>query len=146
MNLSQDFRQWVREAPNRQRVPAAIAGLALLGLLAWVFIPLATGDSNDSTDASAPADTVAVSNTPPSPAPKPADCTDPTGTVPGVTDSEIRVGVIIVNITGLATNDSLGVLPAATQKSAFQAVINSVNDDVVEKFRKLVPKNFNTNT
>src|SRR4051794_31771471 len=143
MNLSQDFRQWVREAPNRQRVPAAIAGLALLGLLAWVFIPLAAGDSNDSTDSSNQADTVAVSSTPPSPAPKPADCIDPTGTVPGVTDSEIRVGVIIVNITGLATNDSLGVLPAATQKSAFQSVIDSVNADGGVNCRKLVPQYFN---
>src|SRR4051794_41886683 len=71
MNLSQDSRQWAREAPNRQRVPAAIAGLALLGLLAWVFIPLATSDSTDSADVSAPARTVHGRHPPAGPRPQP---------------------------------------------------------------------------
>lgn len=145
MNLSQNFRVWVREAPNRQRVPAAIVALALLGLLAWAFIPLANSDGNDSTASSTPVAGETVSSTPPSPAPKPAKCTDPTGTVPGVTDSQIRLGVIIVNITGLATNASLGVLPAATQKAGFQAVIDSINAGGGVDCRQLVPQYFNAN-
>jgi len=144
MTPSQEFRLWARQAPNRQRVPAAIAGLALLGLLVWAFIPI-TSTGSAASASSAEGTRVAVSKTPPSPAAKPAKCTDPTGTVPGITPDAIRVGVIIVNITGLATNASLGVLPAATQKAGFQAVIDAINADGGVDCRQLVPQYFNAN-
>ena len=145
MTPSQEFRRWARLAPNRQRVPAAIVALALLGLLVWAFIPITQTESSASTGGSAQSTPTAVSATPPSPAPKPAKCTNPTGAVPGVTASQIHVGVIIVNITGLATNASLGVLPAATQRAGFEAVIKSINAAGGVNCRQLVPQYFNAN-
>ena len=145
MTPSQEFRVWMRRAPNSQRVPAAIVGLVLLGLLVWAFIPITDTGGDASAEAPSSNEPVAVSSTPPSPAAAPEECTDPTGTVPGVTDSEIRVGVIIVNITGLATNESLGVLPAETQKAGFESVIDSINSDGGVNCRQLVPQYFDAN-
>ncbi|MBV9487374.1 MAG: hypothetical protein JO246_15110 [Frankiaceae bacterium] len=126
MTPFQEFRLWARRAPNGQRGAAAVAAVGVLGLLIWAAVPIAnsgSGGSNPVVD-SGP---IAVSSTPPTPAPKPADCTTATGPVNGVTDNQITIGVIIVEASGIATNADLGILDASIQRKAFANMIKSLN-------------------
>ncbi|HTR69415.1 MAG TPA: ABC transporter substrate-binding protein [Mycobacteriales bacterium] len=138
MTPFQQFRLWVRRAPNTQRVPAGIAVLVVVGLLIWVIVP--SGGSGGSTTSNPTGATVAAyPSTPPSPAPKPSSCTNPSGTLTGVTSSQIKLGVIVVNITGLASNAQFGILPVTQQKAGFQAIINAINTSGGVDCRQIVP-------
>lgn len=125
MTPFQEFRLWARRAPNGQRVPAAVAALVVLGLLIWAAIPIA--NSSGGTAKAVDTGPVVVSSTPPSPAPKPAKCTNPTAAVNGVTSTQIKVGVIIVSASGIATNADLGILAESIQRKGWAGVINAVN-------------------
>jgi hypothetical protein len=137
MTPFQEFRLWLRRAPNSQRGPAAVTALVVLALLVWVLIP---SNSNDTANAgSGGSGAVTVSATPPSPAPARSGCVQPSGSVSGVTDKTVKLGVIVVNVTGLATNADLGILPATEQKTLFSRVIDSINKTGGVDCRQIVP-------
>jgi hypothetical protein len=109
----------------------------VIALLVWVLIPSSSNEAADAgSSASGP---VTVSSTPPSPAAAPSKCVEPSGSAPGVTDKTIKIGVIVVNVTGLATNADLGILPAAEQKTFFGRVIDSINSGGGIDCRQIVP-------
>jgi hypothetical protein len=145
MTPFQEFRLWARRAPNGQRASAAAAGLVVLALLIWAAIPIANSGPGGSSGAVVSTGPIVVSATPPSPAPKPAKCTNPTGAVNGVTPTQIKVGVIIVQATGIATNADLGILPATVQKTGWEGVINNVNSAGGVDCRQIVPDYINAN-
>lgn len=144
MTPFQEFRLWTRRAPNGQRASAAVAGLIVLGLLVWAAIPIVNnnGTANALPVATGP---VVVSATPPTQAPKPAHCTNPAGTVPGVTKTTVKIGVLIVNITGLATNKDLGILSATDQKAFYTKMIATLNAAGGVDCRQVVPQFFLAN-
>jgi hypothetical protein len=144
MTPFQEFRLWARRAPNGQRASAAVAGLVVLGLLVWAAIPIANSGSG-STSSVTVTGPISVSATPPSPAPKPSSCTKPTGPVNGVTPTQIKVGVIIVSASGIATDSDLGILPATTQKTSWQGVIAAANQSGGVDCRQIVPTYINAN-
>jgi Periplasmic binding protein len=69
-------------------------------------------------------------------------CDSPAGSAPGVTATQIKVAVLLVNIAGAAADSTFGIASPATQQAAFQAVINNVNANGGVACRKLVPQYF----
>jgi hypothetical protein len=126
MTPFQEFRLWLRRAPNSQRVPAAVVTIVVLGLLAWAIIPASTSNSS-GTGGTPPNQVLTVSATPPTPVPPPSKCTNPSGSVPGITDKTIKLGIILVHVTGLATNASLGILSYPQQQLIYSRLVNAVN-------------------
>jgi hypothetical protein len=139
MTPFQEFRLWLRRAPNSQRVPAAIVTIVVLGLVAWAIVPASTSSSSGGGTGTTSAEPVSVSSTPPTPVPPPSKCTNPSTSVPGITDKTIKLGVILVNVTGLANNASLGILPYATEKSIYSKMIDSINSSGGVDCRQIVP-------
>jgi hypothetical protein len=62
--------------------------------------------------------------------------------VSGVTDKTIKLALVGFNITGLATNQSLGLMPLGQQKSIFARLINSINKAGGLDCRQIVPQYF----
>ena len=139
MTPFQEFRLWLRRAPNNQRVPAAIVTIVVLGLLAWAIIPASTSSSSNASPTPTPTQVQNVSETPPTPAPAPSKCTNPIGSVPGITAKTIKVGIILVHVTGLASNGSLGILPYQTQQTIFSRLVDSMNKNGGIDCRQIVP-------
>ncbi|HVW82288.1 MAG TPA: hypothetical protein VHB69_15250 [Mycobacteriales bacterium] len=143
MTPFQEFRLWVRRAPTSQRGAAAVATAVVVALLAWALVPgSGTGNASDGGGGSSMVD---VSATPPSPAAAPSSCVGPSGSVPGVTDKTIKLGIIVVNVTGLATNGDLGILPYTEQKDFFGKVVDSINQAGGIDCRQIVPEYFTAN-
>jgi hypothetical protein len=139
MSPFQEFRLWLRRAPNGQRAGAAVVTVVVLGLLAWAIVPATTSNSS-SGNTNVTTTSENVPTVPPTPEPAPSKCTNPTGTVPGVTDKTIKIAIVVVNVTGLASNASLGILPEAQQKQAFGGVIDAINKAGGIDCRQLVPE------
>ena len=68
-----------------------------------------------------------------------AGCVSPPGTDQGVTSSQIRIAVILIQILGPAANSTFGIPPPATQQAYAEDVIDSVNASGGVACRKLVP-------
>jgi hypothetical protein len=144
MTPFQEFRLWLRRAPNGQRAGAAVVTAVVVALLAWAIVPASTsnGSSGNTTTTVTSENVPAV---PPTPAAAPSKCTNPTGTVPGITATTIKLAVIVVNITGLATNASLGVLSAPKEKQAYSGAIAAINKAGGVDCRQIVPEYINAN-
>lgn len=142
MTPFQEFRLWARRAPNSQRGTALVATLAILALLIWVLVP---GRATTNAAGGGGSSVLNVSATPPSPAAAPSGCVDASGSVPGVTDKTIKLGIIVVNVTGLATNGDLGILPYTEQKELFGKVVDSINSAGGIDCRQIVPDYFTAN-
>jgi hypothetical protein len=72
-------------------------------------------------------------------------CVSPQGTDQGVTSTQIKVAVVILDIAGATGNSAVGVPPPAVQQSEWQWIIDSVNASGGVACRKLVPEFFSGN-
>ena len=63
----------------------------------------------------------------------------PPASGPGITDSEVRVAVLLVNAGGIISEQAFGVPGPEEQQKLFQAVVDSVNDAGGAGCRKVVP-------
>lgn len=142
MTPFQQFRLWTRRAPTGQRVSASMVALVVAGLLGWAIYP---GGGTNAARAEGGSGPVTVSSTPPSPAPARSGCVAPSGSVPGVTATTLKLGIILVNITGLATNADLGVLPVDQQRTNYSRLVDAVNKDGGVDCRQIVPEFFKAN-
>ena len=70
-------------------------------------------------------------------------CTSPPGSDAGVTATQIKVAIILVNIVGPAANSTFGLESPTDQQATYQDVVNSINASGGIACRKLVP-NFYT--
>ena len=68
-----------------------------------------------------------------------AGCTSPPGSDQGVTQSELKIVVVLVNLAGAAGNSTFGVPSTDEQKLDYQQVIDAVNAAGGVACRKLVP-------
>ena len=68
-----------------------------------------------------------------------SECTTPAGSDHGVTATQIRIAVTIVNIAGPAANSLFGIATPANQQTYFQAVIDGINAAGGVACRKLAP-------
>jgi hypothetical protein len=75
----------------------------------------------------------------------PKGCQSPPGSATGVSATEMKIGVTLVNIAGAAANTLFGVPSAAEQKSDYEAVIAAVNREGGIACRKLVPRYWEVN-
>jgi hypothetical protein len=138
MRPFQEFRLWRHRAPIGQRIGALVAVVAVLGLLGWAVVP-AVNSSSDSASASAPTTSPGASPLPSVAAN--ASCKPVTG-VTGVTDKTIKIGINLTNITGAASNASLGILSYANQKKVYSAMVQSINAKGGIACRQIVPDYF----
>ncbi|HEX5267416.1 MAG TPA: hypothetical protein VFW24_11640 [Acidimicrobiales bacterium] len=69
-------------------------------------------------------------------------CTSPPGSDAGVTATQMKVAIILVNIVGPAANSTFGLESPSDQQAAYQAVVNSINASGGIACRKLVPTFF----
>src|SRR4051794_34210793 len=72
-------------------------------------------------------------------------CVSPPGTDQGITDKEVRIALILVDIAGPAANNTFNVPSAAAQKADYQAVVDDINAHGGVVCRKLVPVWFTIN-
>jgi hypothetical protein len=66
-------------------------------------------------------------------------CVSPPGTDQGVSSSQIKIAIILIQIVGPAANSTFGIPDPSYQQAAFQDVINSINASGGAACRKLVP-------
>jgi hypothetical protein len=66
-------------------------------------------------------------------------CSSPPGSDQGVTSTQIKVAIILINLVGQAGNGAFGLPPTSTQRQYFQDVINDANAHGGTACRKLVP-------
>ncbi|HET6810025.1 MAG TPA: hypothetical protein VFH50_03350 [Acidimicrobiales bacterium] len=66
-------------------------------------------------------------------------CVSPPGGDQGVTQSQIRIAVILIQLVGPAANSTFGIPPPATQQADVQDVVDSINASGGVACRKLVP-------
>lgn len=146
MTPFQEFRLWARRAPTIERVTASVVACVVLALLVWAIIP--SGGSSSSTASAQGNQGISTSLPivpPTSPPPRPK-CVTPTGSVPGVTATQIRIGILVVNIQGAATNAGLGILPVTTQKTVFSRIVADINKAGGLDCRQIVPVYFSANS
>ena len=74
-----------------------------------------------------------------------AGCVPPSGSDQGVTDSEIKIGVILIQAIGPTANEAFGVPPPAEQQKNYEQVIDDVNASGGVACRKLVAQFFTPN-
>jgi hypothetical protein len=67
-------------------------------------------------------------------------CTSPPGSATGVTDKEIKIGVVLTNIGGAVANQAFGVASPEQQQATFEGVIDYVNANGGVACRKVVAK------
>jgi hypothetical protein len=72
-------------------------------------------------------------------------CVSPPGSSPGVTATQIKVAVTVINVVGPAGNQALGVKTPAQQQSDFQAIFDAVNAAGGVACRKLLPVYYTVN-
>ena len=65
-------------------------------------------------------------------------CTSPPGSDAGVSATQIKVAIILVNIVGPAANSTFGLESVSQQQATYQAVINAINSSGGIACRKLV--------
>jgi len=167
MKPFQEFRVWTGESSGGERSATAVAALVVLGLLAWLLVPVTHHTANrsvvlggarqiqtsagpDTTITSAVSSVAGGTATSPGPhttvtsavasssAGAPATratagtqgaigCTSPPAGGQGVTNTQIKIIVMLIDIAGPAANSVFGVAPPADQQAAFDAVIDSIN-------------------
>lgn len=66
-------------------------------------------------------------------------CVSPPGSAPGVSASQIKIAVTLVNIVGPAANNLFGVPTPERQQAYFQAIIDSMNREGGIACRRVVP-------
>jgi hypothetical protein len=66
-------------------------------------------------------------------------CTSPPGSDQGVSDTQIKVAVILINLVGQAGNSAFGLPPPDTQRKWFQDVIDATNASGGVACRKIAP-------
>lgn len=145
MTPFQEFRLWARRAPTGERVTASVVAVVVLALLVWALIPSGGSSSTSAAAQGNQGVSTSLPIVPPTTAPPRPKCVAPTGSVPGVTASQIRIGILLTDIQGAATNASLGILPVAQQKSAFTGIVNSLNKTGGMDCRQIVPVFFSAN-
>jgi hypothetical protein len=74
-----------------------------------------------------------------------AGCVSPPGSTRGISRSQIKIAVMIPNISGAAGNSTFGVPPPEKTKKWYQDVIESINDSGGVACRRLVPTYYNVN-
>ena len=72
-------------------------------------------------------------------------CTSPPGSAPGVTDTQMKVAVMIPDIAGPAANGAFGVPSADSTKKWYQDVIDELNASGGIACRKVVPLYYKVN-
>ena len=72
-------------------------------------------------------------------------CASPPGSDQGVTDTQIKVAVVLVNIFGPAANSTFGVPPASEQQLDYQQVADAINASGGVACRKLALQFFTGN-
>lgn len=67
------------------------------------------------------------------------------GTTTGVSATQVKVAVLIVNVAGPAADSTFGIASPAAQQAAFQAVVNNINATGGVACRKIVPTFYQAN-
>jgi hypothetical protein len=88
---------------------------------------------------------VATNVAPGSATPGTTGCVSPPGSARGVSGSEIKIAVTLVNILGPAANSIFGIPTPAEQQADFTALIDSLNKEGGIACRKVVPQFFSAN-
>lgn len=151
MTPLQQFRLWARRASTLERLATAVAGVAVIGLLGWAVLPVATGSAPGA--AAGPvelsyADLTGGSAAPVSVAPPDkatTACEPPPADADGVTDDSIDVAVALVDLGGAAGNATFGLASVEDQKAAYQAVADDINAKGGAACRKLALHFYNAN-
>lgn len=95
-----------------------------------------TSSTDGGGDAAAPAPGAAPADG------SPAGCTSPPGGARGVSDSEIKVAITLVQVAGPAANSLFGVPSVENQRANWDAIVQGTNKEGGIACRKLVPKYF----
>ena len=101
----------------------------------------ATGTSGTGGTGATPA----VGGPVPMPAAGAKGCVSPPGSAPGITATEIKVGIALVNIVGPAANSLFGIPTPAQQQADYDAAIAATNAEGGVACRNLVPQYFEVN-
>lgn len=72
-------------------------------------------------------------------------CVSPPGTDQGVSTTQLKVAILLINLVGQAGNGAFGLPPVSTQRQYFQDVIDYTNAHGGTACRKLVPIYFEGN-
>ena len=72
-------------------------------------------------------------------------CVSPPGTDQGLTASQLKVAVVLINVVGPAADSAFGVAPPAQQEAGFQDVVDSINAGGGIACRKVVPTYYQAN-
>lgn len=72
-------------------------------------------------------------------------CVSPPGSDQGITDKQIKVAIIVFELSGSVGNEALALPPADVQQMYYQIVTDSINADGGVACRKLVPVFFRVN-
>ena len=67
-------------------------------------------------------------------------CVSPPGSAPGVTATQMKVSITLVQVVGAAANSSFGIETPSQQQAAYQAVIDSMNAAHGIACRQVVPE------
>src|SRR4051812_29861359 len=169
MRPFQQFRLWARRAPITERAGAAGVAIVAVALVSWLLVApshhdarssstnveasngaVGTGDVNGDTAttvADASTTTIAASNASGAPGARAATgqaagsggCVSPPGSDQGITDKEVRIAMLLVDLAGPAANNTFNVPSADNQKADYEAVIDDINARGGVVCRKLVP-------
>jgi len=110
-----EFGQWWHRSKTGERVSAVAGAVVILALIAWALVP---SSSSSSSTASAATQTTGTSGT---------TCPKADGPVNGVTAKTIKIALVMVNVTGIANNSSLGIAPLSQQKAGYEALVKATN-------------------
>ena len=72
-------------------------------------------------------------------------CVPPPGSDQGITDTEIKIAIFIVELAGAAGNETLNVPPPAEQRGAYDAMVDELNRTGGVACRKIAPAYFTVN-
>ena len=106
--------------------------------------PGARGGSSVTGASGAPAGTVAGGGTQPGAAGH-GGCASPPGSDQGVTGTQIKIAIILINLVGQAGNSAFGLPPPDAQRKWFQDVIDATNAHGGVACRKIAPVYFQGN-
>ena len=98
-----------------------------------------TGGSGGGTTAAPGAGGGPGGGTPNAPSGGPAGCVSPPGTDQGVSATQVKIAITIVNIVGPAGNASFGLPAPSDQQNWYQQVVDSINAAGGIACRKVVP-------
>jgi hypothetical protein len=156
MTMFQLFRLWARRAPIVERVTASLGVVLVVAVISWLLVPGSSshtttltagqqraasptaGTSLESTTtvagAALPAGPVGgTSATAPratggaAAATRPGGCVSPPGSDQGMTATQLRVAVVLINLAGGVSNTAVGFASVAEQRQNFEQVIAAVN-------------------